>query len=147
MNSAIRISDPVILPASSAAVRSPSGQPVSTEARGREQLEKLESVFLSMMIKNLRQTGGEDGLFPGDKSDTLGGLFDMFLADHMAESGGIGLAKSLQAAGLFADAPENPSGESAAGRGSVNAATQPMPVDVGSGSRNEAIRRYAANTL
>ena len=57
--------------------------------------EKVESMFASMLIKTLRQTSGEDGMFPGDKSDALGSIFDQYLGDEIARSGGLGLAKSL----------------------------------------------------
>ncbi|WP_437187497.1 rod-binding protein [Planctomicrobium sp. SH668] len=59
--------------------------------------QQFESLFISMLVKELRQSGqmGE-GMFPGDGSDTYGGLFDMYLGQHLSESGGIGLADSIQ---------------------------------------------------
>ncbi len=59
---------------------------------------EMESLFVSVLLKEMRQAGGEGGFFPGDQSDTLGGMFDMYLSQHIAESGGIGLADSLNAA-------------------------------------------------
>ncbi|MEZ6064749.1 MAG: rod-binding protein [Planctomycetaceae bacterium] len=56
---------------------------------------EFESVFLAMVLKELRQTASGEGLFPGDNSDTLGGLFDMQLAGHLSEHGGFGLAEML----------------------------------------------------
>ena len=35
---------------------------------------EFEAVMLSMLVREMRQTGGEEGLFPGDKSDTMGGM-------------------------------------------------------------------------
>ena len=72
-----------------------------TAAPGAEQeaklLKQFESVMLSMVLKQMRQTGtGEEGLFPGDSSDTLGGMFDMYLGEHLAESGGFGLMEAFQ---------------------------------------------------
>jgi Rod binding domain-containing protein len=56
---------------------------------------EFESVFVSLMLKEMRQSL-EEGLFPGDKSDTLGGLFDMTIGQHISETSGIGLAESLE---------------------------------------------------
>lgn len=55
----------------------------------------MESLFISTLLKQMRQSMGGDGLFPGDQSDTLGGIFDMYLSKFIAETGGIGLADSL----------------------------------------------------
>ena len=54
-------------------------------------ITEFESLFLSMMIKELRQTSSGDGLFPGDGSDTYGGMFDMFLGHELAAGKGLGL--------------------------------------------------------
>jgi Rod binding domain-containing protein len=50
----------------------------------------FESVFTSMILKEMRQT-----LEP---NDVFGGLFDQFMGQHLAESGGIGLAKMVHGA-------------------------------------------------
>ena len=54
-------------------------------------IKDFEGLFLSMMIKEMRQTSSGDGLFSGDASDTYGGMFDMFLGNEMAKGKGIGL--------------------------------------------------------
>ena len=54
-------------------------------------IKDFEGLFLSMMIKELRQTSSGDGLFPGDASDTYGGMFDMFLGNELAAGKGLGL--------------------------------------------------------
>lgn len=59
--------------------------------------QEFESLFVSQLIKEMRQSS-EEGLFPGDESDTFGGMFDMFLGRHIAENGGIGLADSIRSA-------------------------------------------------
>jgi len=46
---------------------------------------------MSMMIKQLRESGSGEGLFPGDASDTYGGMFDSFMGDHLAQSSETGL--------------------------------------------------------
>ena len=60
---------------------------------------EFESIFVSMMIKEMRQTQSGEGLFPGDNSDTLGGMFDMLMGQHVADGGGIGLADFLKQSG------------------------------------------------
>jgi flagellar protein FlgJ len=58
--------------------------------------KEFEATMLSMLIKEMRQTLDEDGgLFPGDNGDIQGGLFDMFMSRHLADSGGIGVAAYL----------------------------------------------------
>ncbi|SFI36395.1 rod-binding protein [Planctomicrobium piriforme] len=65
----------------------------------KELAKQFEGVFTSMLLKQMRQSSAEgEGLFPGDASDTYGGMFDMYLGQHIAESGGIGMAESIQAA-------------------------------------------------
>ncbi|MEX2285676.1 MAG: rod-binding protein [Planctomycetaceae bacterium] len=51
----------------------------------------FEGIFISMLLKEMRQTVGGDGLFAGDASDTYGGMFDMFLGQHLAAQGGLGI--------------------------------------------------------
>jgi Rod binding domain-containing protein len=60
-------------------------------AKVEKAIKDFEGLFLSMMIKELRQTGSGDGLFAGDGSDTYGGMFDMFLGNELAEGKGLGL--------------------------------------------------------
>jgi Rod binding domain-containing protein len=55
--------------------------------------QNFESLFVSMLLKEMRQTSSEDGLFAGDTSDVYGGLFDMFLGQHIAAGGGFGIAE------------------------------------------------------
>lgn len=55
----------------------------------------FESVFVSMMLKSMRQSMSSD-MFPGDGSDTFGGLFDSFMGQHIADSGGIGLDRFFE---------------------------------------------------
>ncbi len=78
----------------------PSAESSKSE-KAREAIEKFESLFLSMMIKELRQSDSGDGFFPGDHSDTMGGMFDMYMGDHLAASTDIGLNRLFEsAAGL-----------------------------------------------
>ena len=61
-----------------------------------EVAKAFEAIFASLLVKQLRNTGLGEGLFSGDKSDTLGGLFDMFLGQHLAQSEGLGVARMIQ---------------------------------------------------
>lgn len=58
----------------------------------------FESVFLSLMLKEMRNTldSKEGGLFSGENSDTLGGMFDMFMSQHLAESNPLGIATAIE---------------------------------------------------
>ena len=63
---------------------------------GRDLAVEFESVFVSMLLNQMRQSLSGEGLFPGDSSDTLGGLFDMMMGRHISQVGGLGLADSLE---------------------------------------------------
>lgn len=54
--------------------------------------EQFEGIFVSMLLKEMRQSMSEDGLFAGDTSDVYGGLFDMFLGQHIASQGAFGIS-------------------------------------------------------
>lgn len=75
--------------------------PKELESRARvdKAAKEFESIFISMMMKELRQTQSGEGLFPGDKSDTFGGMFDMMMGQHIADGGGIGMTEFLKNAG------------------------------------------------
>jgi len=69
-----------------------------------EAVRQFEGVFAAMIVKELRQSIGGDGLIPGDHSDILGGLFDQRLGEHLASGRGLGLAESLSRLGPHAPA-------------------------------------------
>lgn len=52
----------------------------------------FESTFLSMLLKEMRQTLEPGSLFSHDTSDVLGGLFDMFMSQHLAQGKILGIA-------------------------------------------------------
>ncbi len=67
----------------------------------KTQTEKMasdfESVFLSLMLKEMRNTlDGENGLFGGEGSDTFGGMFDLFMGQHLAEASPLGIADAIR---------------------------------------------------
>jgi peptidoglycan hydrolase FlgJ len=60
--------------------------------------KEMEATFLSMLLKEMRQTLDQEeggGLFPGDSGDVQGGLFDLYMSKHLADSGGVGMAAAL----------------------------------------------------
>ena len=73
--------------------------PISPGSDAAGTAREFESLFVSMMLKSMRQSMSKD-MFAGDSSDTFGGLFDSFMGQHIAEHGGIGLARMLDSADL-----------------------------------------------
>ena len=57
--------------------------------------EQFESVFVSLLLKEMRQTTSEDGLFAGEASDSYGAMFDLYLGQHLAENGNFGIADQI----------------------------------------------------
>ncbi len=61
-----------------------------------EMAKDFEAMFLSLILKEMRQSLEPHGMFAGDSGDVQGGLFDMYLGKHLADSGGVGLAATIQ---------------------------------------------------
>ena len=62
----------------------------------REAAKEMEATFLSMLLKQMRESLEPDGgLFPGDTGDVQGGLFDLYMSKHLADAGGVGMASAL----------------------------------------------------
>ncbi len=71
----------------------------NTSGADTEKVAKdFESVFNSMMLSEMRKSLEPGSLFGEDSGDVYGGMFDQFLGQHMADSGGIGLAKMVREA-------------------------------------------------
>ena len=68
------------------------------ESPSLEQMKELgtefESVFLSMLLKEMRNSL-EDGFFGSEGSDSFGGMFDMFIGQHLAKSNALGVGDLL----------------------------------------------------
>lgn len=65
-------------------------------AKLKDAAKELEATFLSMLLKQMRETLEPDGgLFPGDTGDVHGGLFDLYMSKHLADAGGVGMAAAL----------------------------------------------------
>ena len=75
-------------------------------AKVEKAIKDFEGLFLSMMIKELRQTSSGDGLFAGDASDTYGGMFDMFLGNELAEGKGLGLDSLFRSSAAISQVEE-----------------------------------------
>jgi peptidoglycan hydrolase FlgJ len=58
--------------------------------------QSFEGMFMSLLMKEMRQTLDSGSFFGGDSADVYGGMFDMYLGQHLAQAGGIGLAKVLK---------------------------------------------------
>jgi Rod binding domain-containing protein len=56
----------------------------------------FESLFVSLVLKEMRQSLGPEGLFGGDGSDIYGGMFDQYLGQALAQNGGFGLAQQIR---------------------------------------------------
>lgn len=56
----------------------------------------FESMFLSLLLKQMRQTLEPGGLFPQDSGDVFGGLFDLYMGQHLAQAGGLGIGNLLR---------------------------------------------------
>jgi flagellar protein FlgJ len=55
----------------------------------------FESVFLTMLLKEMRQTLEPGALFGKEGDNVYGGMFDQFMAQHLTQGKGMGLAQSL----------------------------------------------------
>lgn len=55
---------------------------------------QFEALFMSMMLKSMRQAGGQDGMFDNEQSRMYTGMLDQQLSQKMA-SRGIGLADAM----------------------------------------------------
>ncbi len=69
---------------------------LSRNVDARTVARKFEAMFWSMVINRLRTAMTEEGLFPGDQADAYGALFDMFLADYLAEHSSLGVARMIE---------------------------------------------------
>jgi Rod binding domain-containing protein len=56
----------------------------------------LESMFFSLLCKEMRETLEPGTLFGGDQGDVFGGMFDQFLGEHLAQGGSLGIAAMVR---------------------------------------------------
>jgi len=55
--------------------------------------QEFEGLFMSLVVKELRKAAPEGGLFAGDAADAYGSMFDLFMGQHLAQGGGIGIRR------------------------------------------------------
>lgn len=100
--------DPLLPNGGFAAIAQSAPDPVQSELEGllsgggadedrlAKAAEKLEGVFVSMLVETMRKTMSEDGLFgdmPG--SDIYEGFFDRLMGESIASRGGVGIAEMV----------------------------------------------------
>lgn len=68
---------------------------LESQEKAAEVGKEFESLFLSLMLKEMRSSLDE-GMFQGDGSDVYGGLFDMMMGQSMASSSPLGIQKMIQ---------------------------------------------------
>lgn len=69
-----------------------SGDPRAVERAAAD----FEAMFVSLLLKEMRQTLEPGTLFGGDIGDAYGGLFDLYLGKHLAQAGGLGVAEMVR---------------------------------------------------
>jgi Rod binding domain-containing protein len=73
-----------------------AGSAQSTTASPEVVGRGFEEIFASILVKQMRQTVGEGGMFGHDPGDVLGGMFDHFMSQHIASTGSLGIGKMIQ---------------------------------------------------
>lgn len=74
-----------------------SSQARSTDAQAIEKVANgFESIFLSQMLKQMRQSLEPGTMFGHDNGDVFGGMFDMFMSQHLAPAGALGIAAMVR---------------------------------------------------
>ncbi len=59
--------------------------------------QAFESMFASILIKQMRQTLDGESMFGKDPGDVLGGMFDHFLGEQLGRAGGLGVGRMIRA--------------------------------------------------
>ncbi len=115
--------------------------------------EQFESLFLNMMLKSMRDTLPQDGLFDSDQSRFYTSMLDQQMAQKLSSSGRLGFAKLIeQQMGRFlppdADNPASPSSSSvSAGVAPVSAISSPETMRQALAlAREQIAERNAART-
>ncbi len=71
-----------------------NSQALSVGGSAEEVAQSFESVFASMLVKEIRSTLSE-GLFGSEQSDVFGGLFDLHIGQAMTEGRGMGIREMV----------------------------------------------------
>ncbi|MBK7642609.1 MAG: rod-binding protein [Planctomycetes bacterium] len=77
--------------------RTQSGSNTAEDAeKKRVAAKRLESLFATMLVKEMRSTQSETGMFgSGTSADVYGGWFDQFLGEVLSKHGELHLADSI----------------------------------------------------
>ena len=71
--------------------------PRVTDGRAVQDVARnFEGVFLSTLLKEMRGTLEPDTMFGENQGDVLGGMFDMYLGQHLAGAGSLGIGALVQ---------------------------------------------------
>lgn len=112
---------------------------VTEEQRLRQACQEFESLFLAHLLKTMRESNAEEGLFgEGLGGDLYQGLFEAEVARKMAQAGGMGLADLLYRSLVQEVRQKAPSGNGA----EVDRAQVPQRIARYDGHIREACRRY-----
>ena len=68
-------------------------QQSATDERLESVGKDFEGVFLSLLLKEMRGTLENGGFFGEENSDSYGGMFDLFIGQHLADSTPLGIAE------------------------------------------------------
>ena len=67
----------------------------TTKSDPKEAAKQFEGLMIQMMVKEMRKTLPENGLFGSDDISMYEDLFDQVISDRIAEGRGFGLAEQL----------------------------------------------------
>jgi Rod binding domain-containing protein len=71
--------------------------PKPNGAQGAEKVaQDFESVFASMLLKEMRQSLEPGSMFGEDSGDVYGGLFDRYFGDQLTKGNGLGMKQMVQ---------------------------------------------------
>ncbi len=102
------------------------GAAANTPEARRAAAQQFEALFLNMMLKEMRESGVDGGLFDSDRLKTYQGMYDQQLALTLARGPGIGLADAIyRQLGGEQTPPATPAGTPAS---SIPAAAAPASV-------------------
>jgi Rod binding domain-containing protein len=73
----------------------------------KEVARQFESVFVTMMMKSMRDALPKDGLFASSQMETYQEMFDQQLSLDLASNGGLGLASVIERQMSRTLAPDN----------------------------------------
>lgn len=92
----------------------------------RESAQQFEALMIQRVMKEMRASAGDDGVFGSSQMDTYYDMFDKQVAVDMAEKGGLGLAdmlvRQLETAARNPGIKENPVSAANASEEPINAA-------------------------